>query len=100
MSARRPGTNCDNGACEMIPLSHPSVATRYIAVLREPTLVPGHCPACEGVLDDTRCRLGADHLVRDEARVRTGIARIVEVFCWGRPQHPVRACPSCGGGTP
>lgn len=44
--------------------------TRYIALLRDPAPLSGRCPACEGVTDETGCRLGDHFIVKPAARVR------------------------------
>ena len=68
--------------------------TRYVVVLASP--VPsGVCPVCNQIMDDGGCRLGARYSVTAAARCRTGIRRIVEVFCRGVPAHPIRPCPAC-----
>jgi hypothetical protein len=67
---------------------------RYVALL--PTLEPlaGQCPACDGIMDETRCRIGKHLISRDVVRSR-GIAQVVEVFCTGAPTTPPIACPAC-----
>jgi hypothetical protein len=70
---------------------------RVIVILGEVAPFAGLCPVCDGVMDDSGCRIGpwGDRQVRPAARARTGIARVVEMECLGRPAHPVAPCPSC-----
>jgi hypothetical protein len=67
---------------------------RFIALLRDPAPLGGHCPACDGIMDETSCRIGQHHVSRAPALTQ-GIAQVVEVFCLGRPAAPIVACPSC-----
>jgi predicted nucleic acid-binding Zn ribbon protein len=48
-------------------------------------------------MDETGCRIGEmNAVVRDDARSRTGIGRVVEVFCGGTPGVLAsRLCPVC-----
>ena len=69
--------------------------TRFVALLRNLAPLAGRCPACRGVMDETGCRIGDDFRVRLAARRRTGIGRVVEVFCKGAPTAPVIECPVC-----
>jgi hypothetical protein len=68
--------------------------TRYIALLRDSVPLAGVCPACNGVMDETGCRIG-DHFVSSDPVRSHGIAQVVEVFCEGTPTLPVRECPGC-----
>jgi hypothetical protein len=65
--------------------------TRYVALLRDPEPLGGICPACDGVMDETGCRIG-DHFVGASP---AGISQVVEVFCHGTPAAPVVDCPAC-----
>lgn len=67
---------------------------RYVALLRDPAPLGGRCPACDGIMDESRCRIGDHFVSRDVTRSR-GIARAVEVFCEGTPTVPVQECPAC-----
>lgn len=67
--------------------------TRYIALLASPAPLAGRCPVCDGVMDESGCRLGEHHVSKDPERTR-GIAQIVEVWCCGRPMSPVVECPA------
>lgn len=67
---------------------------RFVALLREP-IPPGTCPACDGILDDSGCRLGNRVVLDDEVRRETGWTVAVETFCECDPVHPVRGCPAC-----
>ena len=69
--------------------------TRYVAVLTSSAPLSGRCPACGEILDDSGCRLGDNYRVRPAAQRRTGIGRVVEVFCMGVPTQPVLDCPAC-----
>lgn len=68
---------------------------RYIA-LSDPARPPppGHCPACDEVMDDAGCRLGRSGYGLDP---KTGevVVRVDEVFCRRTPTHPMRPCPAC-----
>jgi hypothetical protein len=65
--------------------------TRYVALLRSPAPLGGICPACDGVMDETGCRIG-DHF---RGTSPSGTRQVVEVFCQGTPIVPVEACPAC-----
>ena len=73
--------------------------TRYVALLRSSAPLGGVCPACEHVMDETGCRIGDRFGVRPEARRRTGVGQVVEVWCAGTPTAPVRPCPVCEGAS-
>lgn len=69
---------------------------RIIALLANPAPLGGVCPACDRIMDESGCRIGEmNSVVRDDARSRTGIGRVVEVFCEGTPAYPVVDCPAC-----
>ena len=70
-------------------------ATRYVVLLPNLDPLAGVCPACDGIMDDSGCRIGVSYGVRPAARRRTGIGHFVEVFCRGVPAHPIRPCPAC-----
>ena len=65
--------------------------TRYIAVLPTDEPLGGICPACDGYMDETGCRIG-DHFVGTSA---SGISQVVEVFCEGTPTIAAQECPAC-----
>jgi hypothetical protein len=65
--------------------------TRFVALLRDPAPLDGICPACDGIMDDSGCRIG-DHFVGASP---LGISQVVEVLCEGRPTAPVVECPAC-----
>jgi hypothetical protein len=65
--------------------------TRYVALLCHPRPLGGICPACEGVMDQSGCRIG-DHA---RGTSPSGIRQVVEVFCAGTPTAPVTECPLC-----
>lgn len=55
----------------------------------------GRCPACDGVMDETGCRIGDYFFLKPHARARTGIAQIIEVFCEATPTARAVECPAC-----
>ncbi len=69
---------------------------RYVALLATAAPLGGRCPACDGVMDETGCRIG-EHLVSHDPSLTRGIAQVIEVFCAGAPVAPVVECPSCAG---
>ena len=69
--------------------------TRFVAFLSSSEPLHGRCPACDGLMDETACRIGDHFIVKPGARGRTGIGQIVEVFCEGTPSVPVQECPAC-----
>ena len=73
--------------------------TRYVALLRDPAPLGGVCPACEHIMDESGCRIGA-HRVSVDPRLTRGIAQAIEVFCLGAPAAPIIACPSCTSAEP
>jgi hypothetical protein len=69
---------------------------RIIALLKSPAPLGGICPACDRPMDEGGCLIGEmNSVTREDARSRTGISRVVEVFCEGTPTHPVVDCPAC-----
>jgi hypothetical protein len=67
-------------------------------VLRRATaepVEPGSCPACEGRLDDTGCRIEDAAYVRPRAARRTGLQAIYTVVCRGIPDGEFAPCPCC-----
>lgn len=54
----------------------------------------GRCPACEGIMDVTGCRITyAGDIVKDP--LNTGIRRVYTVDCLGEPTGPTLPCPCC-----
>lgn len=73
---------------------------RYIVLL--PTSLPlgGVCPSCRQIMDDSGCRVGRSVVVDEDVRRRTGVARALELECYGEPVVPIASCPACGKGDP
>ena len=67
---------------------------RSLALLTNPSPLSGRCPACDGVMDDSRRRLGTNVRVQPAAQRRTGAGRVVELSCRGVPVLPVVECSS------
>ncbi len=63
--------------------------TRYIVLLRDAAPLHGKCPACDGRMDESGCRIG-DHR---RGTSPSGITQVIEVFCAGAPRGPVVECP-------
>src|SRR5436189_130430 len=53
------------------------VSERYVVLLRTAAPLGGRCPACDGVMDATGCRIGDHRRVDRAAPRRTGLAQIV-----------------------
>ena len=87
----------DDGTRSYAVIGDVVVSERYVVLLKTAGPLGGRCPACDGVMDATGCRIGDHRRVDRAARRRTGIAQLVEVFCTGVPKFPVEACPSCEG---
>jgi hypothetical protein len=46
-------------------------------------------------MDESGCRVGDHLMVKPDARLRTGIAQVVECFCNGVPTARIVECPAC-----
>ena len=73
--------------------------TRFIALLRDPAPLGGICPACDGVMDESGCRI-TRHAISKDLALTHGVAQVVEVFCLGSPTGPIVTCPSCVAADP
>lgn len=83
---------------------NPVRAGRLLAILPGLDPLRGICPACDGLMDETGCRIGAHRAFRVSAgftyREAPGwrgvkVGQLVEVFCTAPPVDRLEPCPCC-----
>jgi hypothetical protein len=71
-----------------------SLAARWgVVMLRDPGPLGGRCPACDGVFDETGCRLVGPHWTSLDPARTLGIHAVFEVDCTRRRPLDVMEAP-------